>query len=149
MNPWLKNNIGGAVGVGLAWLLTGALIGLVIFEGIVDPDGRIEDIWPAVLGLPAFFGGLFFFTLVRLLERRRRLDEVSLPRATAWGAVSGPLVPGCLVLAMALGLGDWRDDQVPWSDLAFMTGLMIPAFAVAGWLTVKVARIVRPGLEGQ
>ena len=142
MGTWLKSNIGGAVGVGLAWFLTGALIGLVIFEGIVDPDGRIEDIWPAALGLPAFFGGLFFFTLVRLLERRLRLDEVSLPRATAWGALSGPLV-----LAMALGLGEWRDDQVPWSHLAFLTGLMIPAFAVAGCLTVKIARIVRPGLE--
>jgi hypothetical protein len=148
----MLKSIGSAIGLGLAWFLVAAFIALIVFEGLVDPDGKIADIWPAVLGYPAFFGGLIFFTLVRVLERSRRLHEVSLPRAATWGALSGPVLMALFVLGMATGvLGDFKGDRIPWLGMAQVTGIMVPAFAVAGCLSVWMARQIEapPGTRAE
>jgi hypothetical protein len=148
----MLKSIGSAIGLGLAWFLVAAFIALIVFEGLVDPDGKIADIWPAVLGYPAFFGGLTFFTLVRMLERSRRLHEVSLPRAATWGALSGPVLMALFVLGMATGvLGDFKGDRIPWLGMAQVTGIMVPAFAVAGCLSVWMARQIEapPGTRAE
>ena len=147
----MLNNIGGAIGLGFAWFLIGAFIGLIVFEGLVDPDGKIADIWLAVLGYPAFFGGLTFFALTRILERCR-LHEESLPRAAVWGALSGPLLMAVFLLGMATGvLGNFKGDRIPWLGIAQVTGIMVPAFAVAGCLSAWMARQVAapPGTRAQ
>ena len=139
----MLKNIGGAIGLGLAWFLVGAFIGLMVFEGLVDPDGKIADIWPAVLGYPGFFGGVTFFALTRILERGRKFHEVSLSRAATWGALSGPLLMALFVLGMATGvLGDFKGDRIPWLGIAQVTGLMVPAFAIAGCFSVWMAKRV-------
>jgi hypothetical protein len=135
-------NIGVAIGVGLYWFLIGSFIGFIVFEGFVDPDGKIADIWPAVLGYPGFFGGVTFYTLTRIVERRR-LHEVSYLRAAIWGALSGPLLMALFLLGMTTGiLGDFRGDRIPWTGLAQATGMMVPAFAMAGWFSVWMAKQV-------
>lgn len=147
----MLKNIRGAIGLGLAWFLTGAFIGLIVFEGLVDPDGKIADIWPAVLGYPGFFGGVTFFTLTRILERRR-LHEVSLFRGAVWGALSGPLLMALFLLGMATGvLGDFKGDRIPWFGIALITGIMVPAFAIAGWFSVWMAKQVAapPGTRAE
>jgi hypothetical protein len=147
MQKWLKT-IGGAFGLGLGWMFAGAFIGLMVFEGLVDPDGKIADVWIAVLGIPAFFGGVLFFTLLRAFELRRRFHEVALPRAAVWGALSGPLLMGLFLLGMVTGwLGDFEGNRIPWAGLAGLTALMIPAFAAAGSFSVWFARSVHSALE--
>ena len=139
----MLKNIGSAIGVGFAWFLFAAFIALIVFEGLVDPDGKIADIWPAVLGYPAFFGGVTFFTLTRILERGRRLHDVSLSRAAVWGALSGPLLMALFLTGIATGvLGDFKGDRIPWPGIAQVTALMVPAFAIAGWFSVWMARQV-------
>ena len=148
----MLKTIGGAIGVGLAWFFIAAFIALIVFEGLVDPDGKIADIWPAVLGYPAFFGGLTFFTLTRIFERGRRLHELSLSRAAIWGALSGPVLTALFVLGMTTGvLGDFKGDRVPWLGITQVTGLMIPVFAIAGCFSAWMARQVAapPGTRAQ
>lgn len=139
----MLKSIGSAIGLGLVWFLAGAFIGLVVFEGLVDPDGKIVDIWPAVLGYPGFFGGVTFFTVSRILDRRRRLHEVPVARAAVWGALSGPVLTALFVLGMTTGvLGDFEGNRTPWLGIAQATGIMIPAFALAGCSSVWMAKRV-------
>ena len=138
----MLKNIGGAIGLGLMWFLAGAFIALIVFEGLVDPDGKIVDIWPAVLGYPGFFGGVTFFTLTRIFERRLPFHQVPLPRAVLWGALSGPVLMALFLLAIKMDLANFHGGQTPWLGLAKGTGLLIPAFAIAGcfsvWMTKRV-----------
>jgi len=139
----MLKNIGTAIGLGLAWFLIAAFIALIVFEGLVDPDGKIADIWPAVLGYPAFFGGLTFFTLTRILERGQRLHELPLSRAAVWGALSGPVLVALFMLGMTTGvLGDFKADRIPWKGIAQVTVIMVPVFAIAGSFSVWMARQV-------
>ena len=139
----MLKSFGSAIGLGLSWFLIAAFVALIVFEGLVDPDGKIADIWPAVLGYPAFFGGLTFFGLTRLFERGRRLDQVSLARAAVWGALSGPVLMALFILGMTTGvLGDIKGDRIPWVGIAKVTGIMIPTFAIAGRFSAWMARQV-------
>ena len=138
----MLKNIGSAIGVGLYWFLIGSFIGFIVFEGFVDPDGKIADIWPAVLGYPGFFGGVTFYTLTRIVERRR-LHEVSYFRAAIWGALSGPLLVALFLVGMTTGIvADFKGDRIPWSGFAQATAVMVPAFAIAGWFSVWMAKQV-------
>ena len=146
----MLKNIGVAIGLAMGWFLVAVFIALLVFEGLVDPDGKIADIWPAVLGYPAFFGGLTFFALTRILERGRKLHEMSNSKAAIWGALSAPLLMALVVLGLVTGvLGDFKGDLWLWS--AQVTAVMIPAFAIAGWCSVWMARQVAapPGTRAE
>lgn len=101
MRKWLRR-IRGAVVVGLTWAVGWGLVGFLVMETFVDPHGRIADIWPMVLGMPGFFGGVIFSVVLGMAEGRRRFDELSLPRFGAWGAVTGALLGVLGVAAMGL-----------------------------------------------
>jgi hypothetical protein len=148
----MLKSIRNAIGVGLAWFFIGAFIGLIVFEGLVDPDGKIADIWPAVLGYPGFLGGVTFFALTRILERGRKLHELSYSRAAICGALSGPVWMALFVLGVATGaLADFKGDRVPWVGIAQVTGIMVPAFAFLGWCSAWMARQIAapPGTRAQ
>ncbi len=106
MKSWLRR-IRGAVGMGLTWAFTGALVGAgieLIHNIWPNPLGSAVDIWPAMLAYPGFVGGVVFSVVLGIAARRRRFDELSLPQFALWGAVGGALlslVPAALV---ALGL---------------------------------------------
>ena len=53
---------------------------------------------------PAFLGGVTFSAVLGIAGRRRRLDEMSLPRFAAWGAVGGLLVSLIPAAMVAVGL---------------------------------------------
>jgi hypothetical protein len=91
MRKWLRR-VRGAVVIGILWALAWGLIGGFVMEAIVDPNGRIADIWPMVLGIPGFFGGVIFSVMLGMAEGRRRFDELSLARFGVWGAVTGALL---------------------------------------------------------
>ncbi|MEZ4588911.1 MAG: hypothetical protein R2909_21270 [Gemmatimonadales bacterium] len=92
----------GALGMGLVWALGWAIVGGAVMEGIVDPHGRILDMWPQTLAIPGFLGGVVFSLLLSIVERRRSFGELSMRRFVAWGAVTGLLLGG---LAVGIGAG--------------------------------------------
>ena len=100
MKRWLKR-IRGALGMGLTWALGWGLIGGAIMEGIVDPDGQIVDMWPQLLAMPGFLLGVLFSIALWMSERRRRFDELSIPRFATIGAAAGAVL-GTVFLAAGI-----------------------------------------------
>lgn len=138
MNNWLRN-IRGAVGMGLLWAVAWAPVGVLI-GAIVDPDESMDEPWVMVGTFPGFLCGVLFVMLLRLAEGRRRLDELTLPRAAAWGAVSGLLAPVLFVLAIAAGLGTWKGGHIQRALIAVITGATILGSALAASVSVALAR---------
>ena len=117
MKQWLRR-VRGAVGMGLTWAAGwaagGILIGVtsLLFPGLPwwDAFFAFFDAPLPALAIPGFIGGALFSGVLGVAGRRRRFDELSLPRFTAWGALGGlllGLVPATLV---ALGLATLRPD---------------------------------------
>ncbi len=105
MKRWLRR-IRGAVGMGLtwavAWALAGVLIGMSWSLGL--PMEWFVEVFDApllALAIPGFFGGAVFSTVLGIAGRRRRFDELSLPRFGAWGAVGGLLLGLPLLVALS------------------------------------------------
>lgn len=137
MTKWLRR-IRGAIGMGLTWAIGGALLGLMI-EMFVDPTGAIADVWIAVLAYPAFLGGVAFSAVLGIAGRRRRFDELSMPRFAAWGALSGvvvSLIPAALV---ATGLAS---AAVPvWKITGALVGPLSLGCALAASGSLALARM--------
>jgi hypothetical protein len=124
---WLRR-IRGAVGMGLtwaaAWALFGVLIGVasIVLPGL--PWGAFFELFDAplpALAVPGFVGGVLFAVVLGVAGRRRRFDELSLPRFAAWGALGGlllGLVPAALI---TVGLGTLRAGLDLW-PLTVMIG---------------------------
>jgi hypothetical protein len=70
-------------------------------EAIVDPHGRIVDMWPQTLAMPGFLSGLIFSGVLSMTEGRWRFEDLSLPRVGAWGAVAGALI---ILVGVLIGL---------------------------------------------
>ena len=85
--------------VALAWAVVWSPVG-VLTGIIVDPGGSMDEMWVAIGAYPGFLCGAVFSAAVGIAEGRRRLDELTLSRVAAWGAVSGLLVG---VLPFVLG----------------------------------------------
>jgi hypothetical protein len=89
--------------MGLIWALGGFGVGAAIeLLDNVLPGGlamaSAVDMWPQTLAIPSFLGGVVFAVVLGVAGARRRFDELSLPRFTAWGAVAGLLL-GCLAVS--------------------------------------------------
>lgn len=134
MTTWLRR-IRGAVGMGLSWAVGWALFGLTI--GVASkllpflPWHYFFDIFDAplpALAMPGFIGGALFSTVLGVAGRRRRFDELSLPRFAAWGAVGGlllGLVPAAMVTVGLATMGDgalglWQLTAVVSGPLALL-----------------------------
>ena len=77
--------------MGLVWALVWAPVAVVIGL-IVDPDGSMDEMWPAIGAYPGFLGGVLFSVVLAIAARRRGLHDLSLGRVAAWGAGAGLLV---------------------------------------------------------
>ena len=138
MNTWLRNTRD-AIGMGLLWALAWAPVG-VLAGMIVDPHESMDEPWIAVGMLLGFLCGVLYVTLLRLVGDRGGRDELSLPRAAAWGALSGLLVPVLFVLAIAAGLGTWRGGQTQWSMMAIVTSGTLLGSAASAAVSLAVTR---------
>ena len=103
--------IRGAVGMGLTWAagwaVAGVLIGVAskLLPGL--PWDSFFDVFDAPLpamAIPGFFGGVLFSVVLGIAARRRKFDELSVPRFAAWGAVGGLLLSLLPSALMAVGL---------------------------------------------
>ena len=100
MKKWLSG-VRGTIAMIVTWTV-GWGLGFGGLMELYDPDGQIGDIWPIMLAIPGFIGGVVFSALLRIAEGRRAFDEVSLARFVTWGVVTG-LVLGVLTIPAEVG----------------------------------------------
>jgi FtsH-binding integral membrane protein len=99
----LMQRVRGALGMGLVWAAAWSVAGLVprwVFG--FDTDAP----FPIIFGVLGFVAGITFSGLLVLTERRRRFEEMSLPRFAAWGALGGLLLSALFSRAASLAWGD-------------------------------------------
>jgi len=107
MKKWLRR-LRGAVGMGLTWAAAWALFGILIGVSSFLLPGLPWDLFfnvfdaplPA-LAVPGFVGGTVFSVVLGIAGRRRRFDEMSLPRFAGWGALGGLLMMTPIVAELA------------------------------------------------
>lgn len=121
MKKWLTGAPGTVLMI-LTWTV-GWGLGFGGLMELYDPAGKIEDVWPMVLGIVGLVGGIVFSVVLRIAEGRHGSDEVPLARMATWGVVTG-LVLG--VLGVAVGLG----SDAP-RAIATMFGVLAALSAVA------------------
>ncbi|NJD17848.1 MAG: hypothetical protein FIA95_00970, partial [Gemmatimonadetes bacterium] len=102
MNTWLRR-LRGAIGMGLAWAAVWLSAGIALL--FVVGFGAADVPFPLGFGFLGFLAGVTFSGVLGVVERRRRFEEMSLPRFAAWGAVGGLLLSGIFVPLAALGAG--------------------------------------------
>lgn len=141
MKKWLKR-VRGALGMGLTWALAGFLAGIgieLIHNVWPNPLGSAVDIWPAVLAIPGFFGGVAFSAVLGIAGRRHRFDELSLPGVAASGAVGGFLVSLIPAVMVAIGLAT---PNVPlWQITLALLGPLTVGGAIAASGSLALARM--------
>jgi hypothetical protein len=102
MKKWLKR-ICSAAGVGLIWAIIWALLSVLtgtITEAWIGYSLE-KDIDPlAALAMPGFIFGVIFYTVIWWTEGGSTIDQLSLPRLTALGALVGLLLG---LVSLALG----------------------------------------------
>ena len=90
MRRWLRR-VRGAVVMGLMWAVVWMPVGLLI-GAIVDPNGTMDEPWIAVGTIPGFFCGVLFSIVLGIIERRRRVGDLSVARVGLWGGAAGLLL---------------------------------------------------------
>ena len=145
MKKWSRR-IRGAVGMGLTWAVGWAFAGLLIgvasalLPGLPwDAFFRVFDAPLPALAIPGFVGGVLFAAVLGIAGRRRRFDELSLPRFAAWGAVGGlllSLVPAAMVAVGLASLG--RPDFGLWQLTAVISAplTLLSAVSASGSLAL-------------
>ncbi len=101
MTTWGRR-IRAAVGIGLTWAAAwfGAGMVLLLIVGV----GAADVPFPLFFGFLGFLAGATFSIVLGIVARKRRFDQLSLPRFAAWGAVGGLLLSG--VVSLFAGLGE-------------------------------------------
>jgi len=131
MNKWMSGIRGGALVVVL-WVV-GWGLGFGGVAELLDPDGRVQDVWPTVLAIPGFIGGVLFALLLTFAAGGRTFGEISLIRSALWGAVTGVIL-GLLTIPAQVG------DVSP--GAAGMTALLAGLGTVAGFGTGAFFRLI-------
>jgi len=123
---WLRR-IRAAIGIGLTWALAWFGAGLVLL--LVVGFGAADVPFPLFFGLLGFLAGATFSGLLGILGRRRRFDQMSLPRFATWGALGGLLLSAILVVAAG-----------PGGDVLVMSTVFALAGAISAAGTLALAR---------
>jgi hypothetical protein len=99
----LRRRIKAAVVLGLTWAFAWFSAGMVLL--FIVGFGAADVPFPVFFGFLGFLGGATFSGVLGVLGRRRRFDQMSLPRFAGWGALGGVLLAGCMV-ALNVLIGD-------------------------------------------
>lgn len=130
MTNWMRR-VRGVLGMGLGWAIGGLGVAAVI-EGAdnVTPGGiqaiHVIDLWPPVLFAAGFVGGVLFGTLLAVFGGRHRFEDLSLPRFTVLGAVTGLLLAGFVVAT---------------GGPALVAGVALVSGTIGGAASLAVARV--------
>lgn len=99
------------------WLVLAVLIG-TISESLSGYSIEKNHLDPLMaLAMPGFIVGAIFSTVLWFAGGSRRLDELSLPRLAAWGAVVGLLMG-----VLSFGLGTLSDKFPLWLGVVIIIG---------------------------
>ena len=137
--------IRGALGMGLTWAAGWALAGVMIgvtsrlLPGLPwDSFFEVFDAPLPALAIPGFIGGAIFSTVLGIAGRRRRFDELSLPRFAAWGALGGLLLSLVPAAAAAVGFLTVGPDVDVWRVTAVISGplTLLSALSASGSLVL-------------
>jgi hypothetical protein len=134
MKKWLRR-IRGALGMGLTWALVWAPVAVLIGLAI-DPDGSMDEMWVAIGAYPGFLGGVVFSAVLAVAARRRRLEELSLPRVAAWGAAAGLLVG-----SIPFTFGEPASDTPVWLLATVVIGTITVLSATSAAGSLALARM--------
>jgi hypothetical protein len=147
MDRWLRR-IRGALGLGLTWAVGWALAGVML--GVTSlllpglPWSAFFEVFDAplpALAIPGFLGGALFSVVLGIVGRRRRFDELSLPRFAALGAVGGLLVSLIPAAMVAVGLAEiGREDAGLWELTAVIVGPFTILSALSAAASLMLAR---------
>jgi hypothetical protein len=110
----------------------------VLIGTIVDPNDSMDEPWLLVGVYPGFLCGAVFAGVLGIAEGRRRLAELALSRAGAWGAVSGLLV-GVLPFV----LGTVNDKLSLWLWGVVITGSVTLLSSVSAVGSAVLARMAK------
>ncbi len=140
MRTWLRR-IRGAVGIGLTWAIGwGLAVVLMGMTTILLPGTGLEVIFEAaddellpMMVVPAFVTGLVFSTVLGIVGRRRRFDELSLPQFAAWGAIGG-----LLLSLIPAGVVAWGEGSLP--EAAAIVGPVTLLSSVSATVSLALAR---------
>ena len=127
MKRWGRR-IRAAIGMGLiwgaAWFGAGILLARV--------PGFYSDLPFALMFAPlGFVTGIIFSGILVVVERRRRIDRVSLARFAGWGVVSGLLLSGIIVVAAALRGENWWGEFLVFGPPLAMASAVCAAGSLA------------------
>ena len=131
MKKWLKR-VRAAIAIGLTWAVAWFGAGMVLL--FVVGFGAADVPFPLFFGFLGFLAGATFAGLLGIFARRRRFDQMSLPRFATWGALGGVLLSGILILAT----GSFDDFLV-----------LGPVFAVSGALSAAGTLALARRAEGR
>jgi hypothetical protein len=155
VKKWLKR-IRGAVGMGLTWAVGWGIFGLMIGVASIllpwlpwDAFFEVFDAPLPALAVPGLVGGALFSVVLGIAGRRRRFDELSLPRFAAWGAAGGLLLSMVPDVMVAVGLASFNNpDARLWRLTALISGplMLLGAASAAGslWLARRAADRASP-----
>ena len=107
MQNWTKR-LRGAIGIGLTWGAAWSAAGMVLL--LIVGIGAADVPFPLFFGLLGFLAGTAFAGILGVVARRRRFDQMSLPRFAGWGALGGVVLAGAMRIlvgpdASFVGLG--------------------------------------------
>lgn len=151
MDQWLRR-LRGAIGMGLTWAAGWALFGILlgvasrILPGL--PWDAFFDVFDAPLpamAVPGFVGGALFSVVLGIAGRRRRFDQLSMPRFAAWGAAGGlllGLVPAAMVAVGLASIG--KGAAGVWELTAMISGPLMLLSAGSAAASLALARGGRP-----
>jgi len=123
--------IRGALGIGFTWAVAWSAAGMVPRWVLgFNPDAP----FPIIFGVLGFVAGATFAGLVMLTQRRRRFDEMSLPRFAGWGAAGG------LLLAAIFA----RVASLAWHDVLAIAPTFAAASALCASGSLAIARRALP-----
>lgn len=124
-----------ALAWGVVWSPVGVLAGIIL-----DPGGSMDEMWVAIGAYPGFLCGAVFSAAVGIAEGRRGLNELSLSRVAAWGAVSGLLVG---VLPFVVGTVNTALPLWLWGIVTAGAVTVLSSASAVG--TALIARMARKG----
>ena len=131
----------------LGWAIGGLLIGLLSVLLPWLPWDRFFEVFDAplpALSVPGFVGGVIFSVVLGVAGRRRRFEELSLPRFAAWGAAGGVLLGLVPAAMIAGGLAHASDPNFHlWRWTAAICVPLIVFSAASATISLALARRAR------
>lgn len=133
MPKWLRR-VRATVAMGITWALVWAPLGPIIGM-IVDADGSMDEPWILIGALPGFVAGMVFSVVIGIAARKRRLDELSVPRFAGLGALAGVIVS-----AIPFVIGDLNDNVAVVPFITVLVSSLAAASAVSASATLWIAK---------